>query len=429
MTGKRIILATYGTLGDLHPYIAIALGLRSRGHAPIIATSAFQRPHIEAQGIAFHALRPDIAEFSPELMRRALHRWTGTYFILRHLLRPYLRETYDDLMQAVSGADLLVNHPLVLPGALVARKAGIPPISTVPAPAILFSATDPAVFSGLPLSNLVASLGPAVNRPLISLFRRALQFLLQPVAELEAELGLPAAGDFTLGALFSSDLVLGLFSPVLAKPQPDWPPQIRLTGFPFFDRAELRLPPGLQEFLDSGPAPIVFTLGSAAVLCAGDFFLESVTAARRIGRRALLLVGKDSRNAVPVPTAADIAAFDYAPYSEVFPRACAVVHHGGIGTTGQALRAGKPMLVVPFAHDQPDNAARLVRLGVARSFPFHRYTARRAAGELERLLSDSRYAAAAADIGRQVQSEDGVGSACNLIEEILARRTPRGIET
>ena len=228
----------------------------------------------------------------------------------------------------------------------------------------------------------------------------------------------------TLGGQLSSELILALFSPVLAKPQPDWPRHTHLTGFPFLDQADLIPPPGLREFLDSGPAPVVFTLGSAAVLCADNFYRESAAAARQIGRRALLLVGKETRNELPGSMTPDIAAFDYAPFSEVFPRACAIVHHGGIGSTGQALRAGKPMMVVPSSHDQPDNAARLVRLGVARTIPSHRYTARRAADLLQRLLSDPRYADAAAEIGRQVQSEDGVASACNLLEELLAARAP-----
>jgi rhamnosyltransferase subunit B len=427
MSGKRIILATFGSLGDLHPYIAIALGLRSRGHSAVIASSAAHRLRVEAQGIAFHALRPDIAMYSPEVMRRAMNRRTGGYFILRHLLLPHLRDTYADLAEAVRGADLLVNHPTVLAGGLAARQSGVPLISTATAPSLLFSATDPAVLPGLPMGNVVARMGPTVNRALRALFRSVLRHSLQPVADLEADLGLPAANDFTLGGQLDSEMVLALFSPVLAKPQPDWPPHTRLTGFPFFDRADPIPPPSLRDFLDSGPAPIVFTLGSAAVQCAGNFYLESVAAARQIGRRALLLVGKDTRNELPGSMTPDVAAFDYAPYSEVFPRACAIVHHGGIGTTGQALLAGKPMLAVPFSHDQPDNAARVARLGVARTLPAHRYNARRAADHLRRLLDDPSYAAAATEVGRQVKSEDGVATACDCIEEDLVHHAQRRI--
>jgi rhamnosyltransferase subunit B len=114
-----------------------------------------------------------------------------------------------------------------------------------------------------------------------------------------------------------------------------------------------------------------------------------------------------------------MAAFDYALYSQVLPRASIIVHHGGIGTTGQSLRAGKPMLVVPLAHDQFDNAARIARLGLGRVLAHHRYIAARAIGELRRLIQEPSYAKKATDIAHRVQSEDGIQAACDAIEEEL----------
>jgi UDP:flavonoid glycosyltransferase YjiC (YdhE family) len=206
---------------------------------------------------------------------------------------------------------------------------------------------------------------------------------------------------------------VALFSPLLGAPQPDWPPNAHATGFAFYDRLDKSqgLPPELERVLDSGPPPIVFTLGTSAVMDARDFFVESARAAAQLGRRAVLLIGRDPANAPAAPLP---------PYSEIFPHAAAIVHQGGAGTTAQALRSGRPMLVVPFAHDQPDNAARVVRLGVARDIGRSRYRAARVASELRELLDDPGYAARASDAGRRVQAEDGVAAACELIERRLA---------
>ena len=249
-------------------------------------------------------------------------------------------------------------------------------------------------------------------------------------SELRAELGLPPGSHPLFEGQHSPLLALGLFSRVLAEPQPDWPPSTRLTGFLFRDPVAGRESPGgkpaegdagdavrLDAFLDAGPPPIVFTLGSSAVVVAGPFYEESLAAARRIGMRAVLLVGDDLANRPSAPLGDDAIVLDRTPHDTLFPRAAAIVHHGGIGTLGQALRAGRPMLVVPWAHDQPDNAHRAARLGVARILHPKRYRADRAATELQALLDDSACLARAARIGETVRSEDGVAAACDAIEE------------
>src|SRR6185436_6166855 len=120
---------------------------------------------------------------------------------------------------------------------------------------------------------------------------------------------------------------------------------------------------------------------------AGDFYQQSAAAAAELGQRAVLLIGRDPRNAPREPLPDGVQAAGYAPFSELFSRASAIVHQGGVGTTAQALRAGRPMLFVPFAHDQPDNAARVIRLGVARQIDRQQYRAKKVAAELRKLLS------------------------------------------
>ena len=204
---------------------------------------------------------------------------------------------------------------------------------------------------------------------------------MQPIFDLRRELGLPRGEQPLFAGQHSPARILALFSPVLARPQPDWPINTLITGFPFYDRrdyfSETESPAGLLEFLDSGPPPIIFTLGSAAFWVAEDFYRDSIKAAQELGQRALLLIGH-ARNLPKEPLPAGMAAFEYAPFGEVFPRASIVVHQGGVGTTGQGLRSGRPTLIVPHAHDQFDNAARVAKLGCGRTIARPRYNARNA---------------------------------------------------
>ena len=207
-------------------------------------------------------------------------------------------------------------------------------------------------------------------------------------------------------AKFSTDLVLALFSPVIGEPQPDWPASTRTTGFLFYDgdAGKMDLAPELEAFLNAGPPPLVFTLGSAAVLDAGDFYEQSALAAEQLSERAVLLVGNDPRNLPAHRVPDSICVAEYAPYSRLFPRASLIVHQGGVGTTAQALRAGKPMLVMPYSHDQPDNARRVRRLGVAKVIQRHRYRADTAASLIGEMLAEPKYRERAAAIGAQVRA-------------------------
>lgn len=216
-----------------------------------------------------------------------------------------------------------------------------------------------------------------------------------------------------------------MFSPVLAKPQLDWPVNTITTGFPFYDRrdylGEADVPGGLMDFLESGPRPIVFTLGSSAYWVAADFYRDSIRAAQELGQRALLLIGH-ARNRPREPLPPGMAVFEYAPFGEVLPRASVIVHQGGVGTTGQGLRAGRPTLIVPHAHDQFDNASRVERLGCGRWIARPRYNARTATRELRAILENASYANRAEAVGKQVQEENGAKVAADAIEEVLATR-------
>lgn len=414
----RIVLATFGSLGDLHPVVALALELCRRGHRAEIATSTIYEGKIAALGLGFHALRPAITVLDERMVRQVMHGSRGSTYLLRDLMFPSVRDMHADLGRIAAGADCLVASELVYAAPLIAAQTGLPWVSYSLAPISLFSVLDPSLLPGPPGTHLLQSLGPGANRLLRLAAKARTHPWWRPVRALRRELGLPPGRHPLFEGKYSPRLDLALFSPVLQPAQADWPAQTLQCGFPFHDELESAdgLPPAVTEFLARGPAPVVFTLGSSAVHMADDFYVRSADAARQLGRRALLLVGK---NPPPSNLPNTILAWDYLPYARIFPHAAAIVHQGGIGTTAQALRAGKPMLVMPFAHDQPDNAARVTRLGVARTIARSRYHAPRVADELTALLNAPEYARRASEAGRRIRDERGVAAACDAIERQL----------
>ncbi len=429
MESKRIVISTFGSFGDVHPYISIALELKQRGHTPVIATSEVYREKLDATGIELFPVRPDMPSYDQleellKIIEPIMNPREGGERVMQ-LLLPHLRNIYDDLNAAVDGADLILTHPLPLVGPIVAQKRKLPWISSVLAPASFLSVYDPIVPPQWPGLYHLMRLTPWVGRGVMALATKKLDKLMQPVYDLRLELGLPRGEQPILSGQHSPTKVLALFSKVMAKPQPDWPANSVVTGFPFYDRRdyfrESEIPGGVSEFVDAGPAPIIFTLGSSAFWVARDYYLESIKAAKALGRRALLLIGH-ARNMPAEPLPEGVAAFEYAPYSQVLPRACAIVHQGGVGTTGEGLRSGKPVLVVPHAHDQFDNGARVSRLGCGRMLARPRYNAETATRELQMLLDNPSYADSAARVGEIVRREKGAAAAADEIENVLNRK-------
>ena len=368
----RVILSNIGTFGDINPLIAIALELKRRGHVPVMAVPAVFEAKIRPLGIEFHAVRPDIDPENSILVEMVYDVKHGTEHGLRNFLFPALRLTYQDLLDAATRperADLLLVGELNYAGPLVAEVTGIPWASYVLAPLSFFSAFDPPVLPMYPRLARADKTVPGMGRAIRRLARFVSRKWPQPIYDLRAELGLERGANPLFDAKHSPYLVLALFSRVLGTEQKDWPEHTKITGFCYYDAdaGNAALPANLEKFLAAGAAPVVFTLGSAAVLAAGKFYEHSAKAAMRLGIRAVLLIGSDERNRPSQALPETICVAEYAPYSALFKRAAMVVHQGGVGTVAQCLRAGKPMLIMPYSHDQPDNARRMRRLKVARS--------------------------------------------------------------
>ena len=419
LSPARIVLATFGSYGDLNPFLALGLELKRRGHEPVIATCEAYRADVERLGLAFAPVRPDLDKTDLTLLARALDRVKGPEVIIRELMMPVVRESYEDLERAANGADLLLSHSLTYAAPVLAEKKNLVWLSVVLQPLMFLSAEDPPVLAPAPWLAALRPLGPPFHRALFRLVRLAASRWGEPAHALRQELGLPRGEDPVFGGQFSPYGTLALFSPLYARPQLDWPENTLACGFPFLDSdiGGKGLDPKLEEFLGAGPPPVVFTLGSAAVMIAGDFFRNAAAAVKGHGVRAILLAGPAARELTDLPYG--VEAFESAPYHDLFPRSAAVVHSGGVGTTAQALRAGIPQLIVPFAHDQFDNAARVLRMGVGEALDGRNPTGRELAATLSRLLDDDTIKNRAAQVGALIRAENGVSLTCDAVEAAL----------
>lgn len=416
---KRIVLTCWGSHGDLFPYIGLALALKARGHAPVVATLSIYQPNVESEGLEFAAVGPVVDPLDTGLIARLMDPVKGSEVIVRELLMSQLERTYEELEAAVADADLIVSHPITYAGPIVAQYLRLPWLSTVLAPMMFFSPHDPPVLPALPRVNDLPLVGEWLAARAIPFVRRATRGWTEPAYRLRARLGLPRGADPIFEGQFSPHGTLALYSRLLAEPQPDWPPHVTTTGSVFYNEPD-PLAPQLEEFLAAGEPPVVFTLGTSAVGAAGGFYHESVKAIAKLGVRAVLLTGGFAQNQ-PDTLPPGVLLVDRAPHRLLFARASAIVHQVGAGTTAQGLLSGHPMLLVPHGHDQFDNARRVRKLGVARTVFPREYRAARVARDLSALLGEPSYRERAAATAEVVRAEGGAAAAAAVIERLIAR--------
>lgn len=413
----RLVLTSWGSFGDLYPYIGLGRELASRGHQVRLAVPGFYAPFVTQEGLDHYPVGPEINPDDRALVARVMDPIRGPEILIREWLMPQLDQSYAQLRHAVDGADLLVSHPVTFAAPIVARASGLRWVSTVLAPMSFFSVSDPPVLAPAPHLAWLRRFGGVYGRLVRWVADRSTRSWVEPAIRLAREQGIAGDANPLMDGQFSPALTLAMFSSVLGAPQADWPTSTTQTGFVFYN-GSTRMPSDLEAFLDAGEPPVVFTLGSSAVGAAGRFYVESAAAARQLGVRAVLMTGGLPDNE-QVPVSPDLRLVASAPHQELFPRASAVVHHGGVGTTGQGLRSGRPALVVPHAHDQADNADRVSRLGVARTLRPISYVAAAVARELGCLLADRGYRVRAEAVARRVREEAGAVAAADAIERVL----------
>lgn len=411
------ILFAMGSGGDVYPTIGIGRALRDRGHRVLVVTNPYYESNVREAGLGF------LGVGSEEQYRRRIEDprlWQlgrGLKVLFADVLES-MRPTYEVIRaRSIPGRTVVVAPTLAFGARLAHERLGVPLVNIQLQPLAFRSLHEQP---GLNVPAALHPVLPSLRRPWLRALDR---WFLDPqvlpsLNSFRAELGLPPVRRVFDRWVYSPDLVIGLFPDWFAAPQPDWPAQARLTGFPLIDRGNgVELPPDITAFLAAGDPPIVFTLGTAMQF-ADRFFNVSVEVCRRLNRRGVLLTAYADQ--VPRALPSDVRHFRYVPFGSLLPRAAAIVHHGGIGTLAQALRAGIPQLVTPMNFDQPDNAVRLARLGVSRTLRLNRYTPAAAAGKLAELVGSSEVASRCRDVMRRFASGDPLGDTCRLIESVLA---------
>ncbi len=418
-SAPKILIATFGSLGDLHPFVALAHSLAGEGFDPVLAAPENYRDYIRSEGLSFAAVRPDAEQLTQRVgadlggIARRMAEDGG--FLFKELIFPYLRESYADLLAASDGACAVVAHALAFAGRAVAEKRALPLINVRLSPVMLYSPHDPPLGMGAAFAPPNSALGVGYNRAALWTLSQLVGLWAAPLRRFRRDIGLPPAHGLKL--LLGEEMglaTIGLFSPLLALPKAQQ--RLFIAGHSFHDRfLNAALAPEIEAFLDAGNAPVVFTLGSFVAEGRAEQYRACVEAGRQLGRRVLLLGHEKDMAELRAYLAPDVHVAAYVPHSLVFPRACVVVHHGGIGTSGQALRAGAPQLVTPYLGDQYDNAERLRRLGVARRLDGPSVTTQTLARELAALLGAPDVSARAAALAQVVAQEDGAARAARFI--------------
>jgi rhamnosyltransferase subunit B len=410
----RFILTPLGSSGDVHPFVGVGCALRARGHDVVIVTGGPFEDVVRRAGLGFHRMfsseEYEAATKDPDLW----HPRRGLRVVLR-LATSRLEFAYERLKEVYEpGRTVLVGHGLSFVTRVLEEKENVPAATMHLAPSIFRSDFEPPAYA----PGRTATRAPRWVKRAMWWFADRLFIdpnISGPLNRFRSKLGLPPVRRPFQHWIHSPRRVVGLFPEWFAPPQPDWPASLRLTGFPQYDESDQQgLSPQLQEFLDAGSAPIVFTPGSANRQAA-TFFKAAVDASRRLNRRALLLTRYDA-HLPPLPSSVRHEAF--VPLSRLLPRCAAFVHHAGIGTLAQGLAAGIPQLTMPMGFDQPDNTTRLHRLGVATWLLPSQFTGERVAAKLDSLLADAKVTSACKRWSHELKASPALDRTCQLLEEL-----------
>ena len=419
----RILLTPIGSAGDTLPFVGIGQELARRGHEVSIATTDHFAGTVRRAGLTPISTATkeeyDLATDAPELF----HPLKG-YAAVMERVAEYDRRLYDIVMEyRRQGACTVVAHSLDFASRVVRDAApddaDLRVVRVHLQPTILRTTYDMPVSSG----TLDFSFLPRwTKRMMWAVLDRAM--LDPPIAPtvnaLRARAGLEPVRRILATQMESPPLTLAMFPEWFAPPQPDWPASLRQCSFPLSDTAGAAAVPGdVERFLAAGTRPVVFTPGTA-MRHGQRFFDAAIGACERLGRRALLLTRHPEQLPAVLPDG--VLRSGFARLSAILPRCCAIVHHGGIGTTAAALAAGVPQVIVPFSHDQPDNAARVLRLGAGRRILPGRLDARRLPAAVAELLASEATGRHCREVAALCAGRDGIAEACDLIEAF--RRGP-----
>lgn len=409
----KITILTVGTRGDVQPFVALGLGLQRAGYEVRLAAESTFESFVGEYGLEFAPLRADFVQLAQSDKGKAALAGKKSLSMIKEVM-PMLRNMLDDAWEAARDSDAVIFHPKTMAGQHIAEKLDIPCFLAMLLPAL----SPTRAFANPVLGD--RNYGGWLNKMSYTLMIQAMflpynKMLNQWRAE---KLGLPP-GKINL-TLHGQPIpkLYGYSRYVLPNPS-DWEESTYATGYWFLpSTTKWQAPPDLQAFLDSGPPPIYVGFGSMTLHDPERLTRIVLRAAKESGQRVLLATGWGGLAAKELPKWAYV--LQAAPHDRLFPRCAAVVHHGGAGTTGTGLQAGRPTLICPFFGDQPFWGRRVYELGAGpRPIPQKKLTGENLARAIHRMICDESMRQKAQTIGEKLCAEDGVVKAVEVIKRCL----------
>ena len=413
----RVLISAAGSHGDTLPFVGLGRALQQRGHDVRLYGNGLFSALVSDAGLAF--VETSDAQLARDVLadRRATKSRAGMAMIAQRGMATVMPTFSAMARDVLAGDTLLVGSSLAFAPRLLAEVQRLP-----------FAAVHlaPSIFRSDHLAPRMSPLGHFEHWP--RAIKQATWALMDrrfldpafgvPLNELRTGLGLAPVRRVFDKWIHQATVTVGMFPEWLAPRQPDWPADLKLTGFPMYDGEQAGvLSPELRAFIEAGPAPVVFTAGTANTT-SERFYAESAAACQRLDLRGILIAGQRSQLPGTLPPGA--IHVPYASFSQLFPFAAAVVHHGGIGTLSQALQAGIPQLIRPMAYDQFDNASRACRLGVATELLPRSYRGTRLDTALRGLFDNPAMRTACERLAVRMQAHDGLRTTCEVLEEAMA---------
>ncbi len=416
MSQRTFVFVPAGSHGDVHPMVGLAVAMQARGHRAVVCCNGYFRELVERNGLEYLELGTAQQYLEVTQLPDIWHPRKGSSIVLENIVNRQLRPAYDLLLERwLEEKYTLVASPLCMSARLLHETHGVPLISTQLQPVVLRSVHAPPKLP-LPMPAWAPHWWLRLMFWLVDV-AAVDRIVCPPLNSFRRDLGLPPVRRVMNDWWNSPQRVIGLWPEWFAPPQPDWPPQVRLAGFPLYDeRGLVALSPALHEFLASGTAPIAFTPGSA-MRQGRAFFEAAIGACQQLGRRGLLLTRFAEHLPANLPD--NVMHVPFVPFSLLLPHCAALVHHGGIGTLAQGFAAGIPQLVMPMAHDQPDNLSRLQHLNAGDGLLPQQFTAEAVAAKLQRLLTDESVLEQCRAAQQRIAATDALARACELLEAPL----------
>lgn len=413
---SQILLFAAGSWGDVHPIVGLALALRDRGHEVALVTNPYFESLMQKHQLRF--LPVGTAETYLEAIQDPdlWHPRRAFSVVARKAMAPYLRAAIELYQEHFADSETVLVAPLLAVGGRVLHDLLQVPLATVHLqPVGLRSMYETPVLPGVPNPNLF----PRWLKRGLYWYADTMFIdpeMCPPLNAYRAELGLSPVRRVMKTWWYSPQLNIGLFPDWFAPVQPDWPSNFLTTDFPQYDQGDIfELPAEAQAFLDSETPPLVFTPGTA-MRHGEKFFQTAIEACQQLNRRGLLLTRYPEQ--LPTQLPENVLHCSYLPFSQILPRCGAIIHHGGIGTMSQGFKAGIPQLVMPMAHDQPDNAHRLRRLGSGDFLWPRQFTTKNVVGKLTSLLNSQETQANCRRVAELTTRGSGLTTACEAIERL-----------